>query len=439
VDGSPLDQAVVTRYRGPESYTGEDMVELSTHGGWLVPPLVLEACLEAGARQAEPGEFTRRAYLHGKMDLVQAEAVADLVEARSRALHQASLEQLERGLSERVGALREELVGVEAWLAHHIDFPEEDDAPVPVTRIVERTTALLERMDLLLATAPGGELLREGAVTVLAGRPNAGKSSLYNALVGEERAIVTELPGTTRDALEAVVELGGYPFRLVDTAGLRSTSDEVERLGIEVARRALARADLVLFCVEAGRTPGPDEAAFLAEREGVPVVLVATKADRVEGGGPGGADDPGPKGPRDSPGDQEGPLDEGAESRERRAPPPPAAPWPAGAGVVGPVPVSVETGAGLAELRELLTDLVYGGLVEAAGAVPVLTRRRHARALERARAEIAGFRAALEEGVPADVAATHLRPAEDALEEILGVVTRDDVLDVVFRSFCVGK
>jgi tRNA modification GTPase len=405
VDGSPLDQAVVTRYRGPESYTGEDMVELSTHGGWLVPPLVLEACLEAGARQAEPGEFTRRAYLHGKMDLVQAEAVADLVEARSRALHRASLEQVERGLSERVGALREELVGVEAWLAHHIDFPEEDDAPVPVARIVERTTALLERMDALLATAPGGELLREGAVTVLAGRPNAGKSSLYNALVGEERAIVTELPGTTRDALEAVVELGGYPFRLVDTAGLRSTSDEVERLGIEVARRALARADLVLFCVEAGRTPGPAEAAFLEELEGVPVVLVATKADR--------------------------PGEEGRAVHLSDA--------PTIGGAVGPVPVSVETGAGMAELRELLTDLVYGGLVEAAGAVPVLTRRRHARALERARGEVAGFRAALEEGVPADVAATHLRPAEDALEEILGVVTTDDVLDVVFRSFCVGK
>lgn len=425
VSGEPLDRAVVTRFRAPESYTGEDMLELSTHGGWLVPALVLEACLRAGARRADAGELTRRAYLHGKMDLVQVEAVADLVEAHSRALHRASLAQLDRGLSERVGALRQDLLQLEAWLAHHIDFPEEDDAPVPLEDVVARTDVFLGTLDRLLETAPEGEMLREGAVTVLAGRPNVGKSSLYNALIGEDRAIVTEVPGTTRDALEAVVELGGYPFRLVDTAGLRATDDSVERMGIEVARRALSRADLILLCVEAGRQPGPAEEGFLREIPGVPVVLVETQADRLEA-------DPEFEAPGLATGGKEAFADlevarEGGTDRERTVK------------LAGRVQVSAETGAGLEVLRELLPRLVYGGLVEAAGTVPVLTRRRHARGLTRARSEVAAFRDALEEGIPADVAATHLRPAETALEEVLGLVTVDDVLDVVFRSFCVGK
>ncbi len=232
----------MTLFAGPESYTGEDMVEISCHGGWLSPALILEACVECGARRAEEGEFTRRAFLNGKMDLLQAEAVLDLIEGRSRALHGTAIHQLERGLSERIGRLREGLVGLEALLVHHLDFPEEDEPPVPLEEILIRAEELAEVMDGLLRTAPEGELLREGALTVLAGRTNAGKSSLFNALLGEERSIVTEVPGTTRDALEAVVSLGGYPFRLVDTAGLRETEERVEKIGVEVAKRYLARS-----------------------------------------------------------------------------------------------------------------------------------------------------------------------------------------------------
>lgn len=397
-DGATVDRAVVTRFVAPASFTGEDMVEISCHGGWLVPGLVLDACLRAGARPADPGEFTRRAYLRGKLDLVQAEALADLIEARSRALHRAALTQLDRGLSERVASLRERLVRVEALLAHHVDFPEEDDAPVPVDEVVAQARALVGEVDAMLATAPEGELLREGALAVLAGRPNAGKSSLYNALVGVERAIVTEEPGTTRDALETSVQLGGYPFRLVDTAGLRSDPGRVESLGIEVARRYLGAADVILFCVPAGEELTEEDGAFLAEHGGRPIVVLATKADRRREG-------------------------DGASRDEERV----------------RLPVSARTGRGLDRLRELLPGLVFRTVIGAGAEVPVLTRRRHANSLREAADEIGRFADGLEEGLPAEVAATHLRSAETALEELVGIVSVDDVLDVVFREFCVGK
>jgi len=405
-DGALLDRALATCYRAPASYTGEDLVELSCHGGWLVPAMVLEACLRVGARRADPGEFTRRAYLHGKLDLVQAEAVADLVEARSRAFHRAALGQLERGLSARVAALRESLVGLEAVLAHHIDFPEEDDAPVPVGEIAGRAGALAAEMEAMLATAPEGELLREGALAVLAGRPNVGKSSLYNALIGEERAIVTEEPGTTRDALVTTVELGGFPFRLVDTAGVRESEGHIERMGIEVTRKYVERADVVLLCVPAGEEPGEEEDAFLAGLDGVPFVLVETKADLEEGSsraaGSGAPEAPGQK-------------------------------------MVNKVRVSVVSGEGLGVLREALPRLVYAEVVSASPDAPVLTRRRQRDALALARREVLAFAQALAGDLPPEVASTHLRTAETALEELLGVISGEDVLDAVFAEFCVGK
>lgn len=392
--GESLDQVLVTYFPGPRSYTGEDMAEVWSHGGWLSPVLILHACLAAGARQAEEGEFTRRAFLNGKMDLLQAEAVLDLIEGRNRALHGAAIHQLERGLSDRILVLREGLIELEVMLVHHLDFPEEDDPPVPLSDIAGRAEQLREAMEGLLRTAPEGELLRDGAVTVLAGRPNSGKSSLFNALLGEERAIVTEIPGTTRDALEAVVSLGGYPFRLVDTAGLRKTEERVEKIGVEVARRYLSRADLILFCTEGGRALTAEEEEFLEEVAGTPVVMIRTKMDEV-----------------------------GGVNEEGR----------------GEVCISVKTGEGLDRLRETLPSLVFRGLVRLGGDVPVITRRRHADGLRRAREELRSFQEALAGGIPAEVAATHLRPAETALEELLGVIPREEILDRLFREFCIGK
>ncbi len=389
----PLDRAVVTLFRAPESYTGEDMVEFSTHGGHRVPRSVVAACMALGAREARAGEFTQRAYLNGKLDLTQAEAVADLVEARSAKGRTVALHQLERGLGARIAELREQVIGLSALLVQHIDFPEEDDAPTPLDGIAAEAGRVAVEIGRLLATAPAGEALREGAVTVLAGAPNSGKSSLFNALVGVERAIVTDEPGTTRDAVEAVVEVEGFPFRLVDTAGLREAAGKVERLGIEVARRFLAGADVVLYCREAGREPTGEEFRFLGGLE-APVVSVRTKWDLAGSG----------------------------DVRED-----------------GAVAVSVETGEGLDALKTVLRDLVFQGVVENRADVPVVTRRRQADLLARAREDVEGFRVALAGGIPPEVASAHLKSAESALEDILGVIATDDVLDRVFGDFCIGK
>jgi tRNA modification GTPase len=391
-DGDLIDRGVVVYFQAPESYTGQDLVEVSCHGGWFVPTRVLEACLAYGARLAEPGEFTRRAVLHGKMDLLQAEGVVDLIEGGSTALHRVAVHQVERGLSQRISELRESLVMLEAFLMHHIDFPEEDSPPVPVDRIVEVGREVLGGLRGLAATAPEGELLREGALTVLAGRPNSGKSSLFNALVGRERAIVTDLPGTTRDALESVVQIGGFPFRLVDTAGLREVSDLVERKGIEVAERYLDDADVILYCVESSRELDAEEREFLSSLGERPVLLLSTLCDLTEDSGGNGS-----------------------------------------------IPVSTVSGVGLDRLKEELPSLVYGGLVAVGSDAPVLTRARHARAITTAVDSVQEFLEALEAKVPAEIASTHLRPAETALEELLGVISTDDILDRVFSEFCVGK
>ena len=388
--GAPVDDALAACFPGPRSYTGEDLVELSTHGGLLVPAAAVAALMVAGARPARPGEFTRRAVLNGKLDLLQAEATADLIDAGSSAQARRALHQLDRGLSTRLDELRTKLLELEALLAYEIDFPDEDEGPVAPERVVRAWREARDRIARLLDTASEGERLREGALLVIAGRPNAGKSSLFNALLGTERAIVTEVPGTTRDAVEAHAVLEGFPFRLVDTAGLRESDDRVERLGIEVSRKYLAAADLVLFCRDAGcemRDPGSQE--FLASCR-APVIDVVTKIDLT------------------------------ARPPDRLG-------------------VSVVTGEGLADLRRRLAEVAYGRLLALGDVEPVVTRARHRGALERALEEVDAFHTARESGLDAAVAATHLRAAVGALDDLIGVVTPDDVLDRVFASFCVGK
>ncbi len=397
--GALVDDALTACFPGPRSYSGEDLVELSTHGGLVVPAAAVAALVAAGARPAAPGEFTRRAVLNGKLDLLQAEATADLIDAGSPVQARRALQQLDRGLSTRLEGLRAELLELEVLIAYDIDFPEEDEGPVAPERVERAWRAARDRLAGLLETAPEGERLREGALLVIAGRPNAGKSSLFNALLGRDRAIVTEVPGTTRDAIEAHAVLEGFPFRLVDTAGLRESGDRVERLGIEVSRKYLAAADLVLFCEEAGEggreTAGPDAREEFLARLSAPVVLVRTKVDvETPSGGPA---------------------------------------------VRKSIAVSVVTGEGLAELKRRLAETAFGRLLALGDVEPVVTRARHRAALEQALAEVEAFHSARATGVDAAAAATHLRAAAGALDDLIGVMTPDDVLDRVFASFCVGK
>jgi tRNA modification GTPase len=394
VSGEVIDDVLAVRFPAPHSQTGEDVVEISTHGGLLVPAEAVAALVAGGARPARPGEFTRRAVLHGKLDLLQAEATADLIDAGAPAQRRRALQQLDRRLSDRLDALRGEILALEGLIAYDIDFPEEDEGPVSAARVNAAWAEARTRIADLLRTAPEGERLHQGALLVIAGRPNAGKSSLFNALLGTERAIVTDVPGTTRDAVEASAVLEGFPFRLVDTAGLRESDDRVERLGIEVSRRYLGAADLVLYCEDGSEGDGDRRARddFLAMVR-APVVRVRTKSDVA----------------------------------------------PAAGLKPDEIGVSVVSGAGLDALRRRLAQTAFGALLVLGDVEPVVTRARHRTALERALAELDAFRAARAGGVDAAAAATHLRAAVEALDDLIGVVTPDDVLERVFATFCVGK
>ena len=397
IDGAEkLDTALVTLFPAPNSFTGEDTVEISTHGGYLVAGSVVAALTLSGARQASAGEFTRRAVLNGKLDVLQAEGIGDLIDARSHAMQRAALAQLDGGLSRRLLALRDDLIDLEALLAYDVDFPEEDDGPIPRERIRSAATRIVEALTLLLATAPIGELVREGATVVIAGAPNAGKSSLFNALLGRSRAIVTPIPGTTRDALEAVVDTGKWPLRLVDTAGLRATDDQLERMGIEVSERYLGEADVVLACGDDARSLEHTIGAIRAHSK-APIVAVRTKSDLV--------------------------------TSSEQMPLPPETYW-----------VSAEYGSGFQELVAAIDRAVDARQGEIAPDMPILTSARHRRAIETACLEARDFeRAWVEERLPATIAAVHLRTAVSVLEELIGSVEIEDVLDRVFSSFCVGK
>ncbi len=375
--GETLDHALVLWLPGPASYTGEDSAELHLHGGRAVVAAVADALAAAGARPAEPGEFTRRAFLNGKLDLVAAEAVADLVAAETEAQRRQALRQLEGALGDLYRSWSARLLALMAGEEALIDFPDEDLPPALAAAAAAERAALAADIAAHLADSHRGERLREGLVFAVTGPPNVGKSSLVNALAGRDVAIVSALPGTTRDALETRLILGGVPVTLVDTAGLRETADPIEAEGVRRARAHAAAADLVLALSEAG-SPAPAR-----EHGSVPVLAIATKTDL------GGAVPPGALG------------------------------------------VSAATGAGLAALRARLATAAER-LTQAAGPAP-LTRTRH-------RAALTDALAALERVAPLpELRAEDLRQAVRALGRITGAVAVEDVLDRIFSAFCIGK
>lgn len=393
--GVRLDDGIVIRYDAPRSYTGEDSVEIICHGGRVTPARVVAAMVEAGARPADPGEFTRRAVLNGKLDVLQAEAVNDLIRAESGAGAALALDQLDGGLSRRLEALRDRILDLEALTAYEIDFPEEDDGPVEAKRIEAATREAIAAVRQLLATAPKGELIRHGALVVIAGAPNVGKSSLFNAILGRRRALVADIPGTTRDALEAVVDTSPVPLRLVDTAGLRETTDLVEQMGVSVAREYLERAHAVLACGDS------DEAVRLAIEATrtlttAPIVGVRTKSD--------------------------------LPSEERSG---------SGADVFR---VSAVTGEGIETLIATVSQSVADGNGGGDEDTPIVAHARYRGVLQETLRELEAYQAArAAQAVPATVSAVHLREGVRALETLIGAVDVDDILARLFSSFCVGK
>lgn len=395
--GRPIDDGLVVYFAAPHSYTGETIVELHLHGGTLAPLAVQDAFIAAGARHALPGEFTERAVLAGKLDLVQAEAIGELIESRTRAGHRAALHALSGALSLEYAALRTAAIQVEALIAYDLDFPTEDHGPLARARVADAASALAQRLAMLIATSPAATVARSGAVVVLAGPPNAGKSSLFNALIGEARAIVSEEAGTTRDAIEVFLDTEPWPIRLVDTAGLRGGAGTVERLGIEVSERFLRTADVILACAD---TPAAMvlTVSRIRELSSAPIIAVLTKADLQK---------------RDAAGDA------------------------AGEALVA---VSARTGSGLAALQSRVAEVVTELAGSPRDGCPVVSSTRQVASLSAAAAEVSLFQQEWEAGaLPTPVAATHLRAAITALDDLIGAVGSDDVLARVFASFCIGK
>lgn len=389
--GGVLDEVLVTVFRAPASYTGETVVELGTHGGRLVTRRVLERLLECGARSAGPGEFTERAFFNGKLDLTQAEAVMDLISAQSDLALRAAHEQLEGTLGRRTEEMREHLIGTVAQLEAWIDFPEEDIDPATGRALADRMGDLSGRIESLLATADRGRILREGLKTVICGRPNAGKSSLMNCLLGVERAIVSETEGTTRDTIEEQLVLDGVPLRVIDTAGLREAGDAIEEEGIRRTRLEAGRADLLMIVADASRP------RCEALPDGLPParhqVLVLNKSDLGEH-----------------------PDWHGEEGLR----------------------VSCRDGSGLDAVRRRVSQLAELDDLDW-GEHAVAINARHRDCLSRAIAALGRARSQLGAGGEPEIVALDLREAMEALGEISGRIDPEEVLGSIFSQFCIGK
>lgn len=381
-----IDDVLVVTYRNPRSYTGEDVVEISGHGGIHITRRVLERCLECGARLAEAGEFSLRAFLNSKLDLTQAEAVMDLISAQTDLAARAAREQLSGNLGKAVAEMREQIISLVAHVEAYIDFPEEDISPDTGAALEASFAHLQETMANLLGTAKRGRLLREGARVAIVGAPNAGKSSLLNALLGFDRAIVSEEAGTTRDTVEEVLDFEGYPVRLIDTAGLREEGSMIEREGMARARKRMEEADLVVELVDASQAPG--------ERLAEGAFLVLNKVDLGE-----------------------------------------HAAWSQSEGLR----ISVIHNQGLEELRSEVATRLGGGIGENSGGALLAINARHQDCLRRAEAVLAEARQMLVAGEEPEFVSLPLREALHAVGEIAGRIDTDEILGSIFRQFCIGK
>lgn len=393
-----LDEVLLAVMRKPRSYTGEDMVEVHCHGGAFIVRRILELLLSQGARHAEPGEFTKRAFLNGRLDLAQAEAVLDLIRTRTEKGAELALKQAGGDLSQWVEDLREELLDILVQVEAAIDFPEEEIELLRIPQLIAKIGSLSGKIEKIVATYDWGRLMRDGARVCICGRPNVGKSSLLNALLGEQRVIVTPLPGTTRDVIEEAINLGGLPVVLWDTAGIRATEDEVEKLGVEMALEFIAKADGALIVLDGSVPMTDDDRRCLRATEGKKRLIVINKDDL----------------PR---------VFRVAELRDMAA-------------SADLIHTSVTHGKGLENLKQSLRNM----LVDKETDAPiVLTNLRHKAALVAADKSLREAISSLQEGYAPEFVAVNLQETKERLEEIVGRVQTEDILERVFSSFCIGK
>ncbi len=393
-DGKTIDEVLLSVLRAPRTLTREDVVEITCHGGLLPAKMVLDVVLENGARLAMPGEFTKRAFLNGRIDLTQAEAVADLIAARTDLALTAANEQLAGKLSQRINALRDDMVKILAHVEAHIDFPEEDIPPNTKEQLLQRLENAVAFMEELLRTANEGQILRRGIRAAIVGRPNAGKSSLLNQLLGHDRAIVSAIPGTTRDTIEETANVRGLPVIFVDTAGLRESRDEIEIEGIRRSRATLARAELILHVLDHAEPLTLADENYLAEFSSKKRILVRNKIDLP----------------------QKLFLPNGLKT----------------------VDVCCLSGKGIETLKDAIKDLVWVGEIRAE-MLQVMINSRHQDALRRAKVGTRETINALRENIALELAAMDLRIAVNAVGEIVGKTTTEDLLDSIFSQFCIGK
>ncbi|MCL6458284.1 MAG: tRNA uridine-5-carboxymethylaminomethyl(34) synthesis GTPase MnmE [Gorillibacterium sp.] len=398
--GEVIEEVLITLMRAPRSFTTEDVVEIGCHGGLVSVRRVLDLLLQTGIRIAEPGEFTKRAFLNGRIDLTQAEAVIDLIRAKSDKAHKLALRQVEGALSKHVKQLRHSLVELMAHIEVNIDYPEHDIAEMTTGFIRAKCEHALLNVRKLLKSAGEGKLIREGITTAIIGRPNVGKSSLLNALAHEDRAIVTEIPGTTRDVIEEYVTMGGIPLKLLDTAGIRETNDVVERIGVERSRLALDEAELILFMLSSSEMLHEDEIELMKELENRNTLIILNKTDLPEN------------------------LDLAAVSQyfsDDRI-----------------VRMSILEEKGLEDLEKAIKALFFSGDVES-GDLTYVSNARHIRLMQQAEAALIDALSATDAYIPIDLIQIDIRLAWEFLGEVIGENAAESLVDQIFTQFCLGK
>ena len=393
-----VDEVLVSIMKGPKTYTKEDIVEINCHGGYLVTEKVLELVLRFGARHAEQGEFTRRAFINGRIDLTQAEAVMDIIHSKTDKSISLSLEQLRGDLKSQISHLKKLLLDVAAHINVVLDYPEEGiDDPLP-KNLVDNLKIVVNTADELISSYDKGKLIKEGIKTVIVGKPNVGKSSLLNVLLREERAIVTHIAGTTRDIIEEVINIKGIPMVLVDTAGIRKTNDIVENLGVEKSFEQINSADLILFVIDGSKELTDEDYKINENLQGKKVLGIINKND----------------------------LEQISEISKLNS-------------INKFISISTKENIGIKDMEEEIYDLMIKGTVEDSSKKLVITNIRHKTALEKTKDSIKNIFKTIEIGLPMDLIAVDLKEALDSLSEVTGEISTEDLLDHVFKNFCVGK